>query len=86
MRCLIVGADAIGCKENYLEEKFGVNEVLHWDGRKRKMPSLPLVDMIIVLTGFIGHGVMRHVRKEAKKSGVKVLYLKRGVAELEMIA
>lgn len=86
MRCLIVGADAIGCKKGYLEKKFGVNEVLHWDGRNRKMPSMPLVDMIIVITSFISHAMMQHVRKEAKKRDVKVLYLKRGMAELEMTA
>lgn len=86
MKCLLVGADAIGCKENYLEKKFGVNEVLHWDGRNRKMPSMPLVNMVIVLTSFISHEMMQHVKKESKKRGLKILYLKRGIAELEMIA
>ncbi|MCL6477043.1 MAG: DUF2325 domain-containing protein [Peptococcaceae bacterium] len=86
MRCLVVGADSIGSKEVYLKKKFGVKEVFHWDGRNRKMPSLPVVDMIVVLTGFINHGIMQHIKKEAKKRGIKVLYLKRGVAELEKSA
>ncbi|MCL6559185.1 MAG: DUF2325 domain-containing protein [Firmicutes bacterium] len=86
MRCLVVGADNLGAKASYLREKFGVKEVLHWDGRNRKMPKFPLVDLVIVLTGFVNHPTMKHVRKEARKYGVKVLYLKRGIAEVEMTA
>ena len=83
MRCLVVGADNLGTKADYLNEKFSVKEVLHWNGRNKKKPSLPLVDMIIVLTGFINHQMMHYIKKEAKKCGVKVLYVKRGVVELE---
>lgn len=83
MRCLVVGADNLGNKASYLREKFGVKEVLHWDGRCNKVPRLPLVDLVIVLTGFASHKVVRHVKAEAKKSGTKVLFLKRGIAELE---
>jgi len=86
MRCLVVGADNLGTKAGYLREKFGVKEVLHWDGRSRKMPVLPLVDLVIVLTGFVNHLTMRYVKTEAKKRGVKIMYLKRGIAELEMTA
>lgn len=85
-QCLIVGADAIGRKKNYLSNKYGMEKVLHWDGRSRKIPSLKTVDMIVVLTGFIGHAQMQQVKKEAKKRGIKVLYLNRGVAELEKTA
>ncbi|OPX89474.1 MAG: hypothetical protein A4E53_01551 [Pelotomaculum sp. PtaB.Bin104] len=86
MRCLVVGADSIGTKGTYLEKKFGVKEVLHWDGRNKKMPFLPAVDLVVMLTGFINHLMMWHVKKEAKKRGIKVLYLKRGVSELEETA
>lgn len=86
MRCLIVGADAIGCKKNYLLQRFGATEVMHWDGRSKKMPHIALVNMVIVLTGFIGHTQMQQVKKEAKKHGIKVLYLRRGIAELEQTA
>ena len=85
-RCLIVGADAIGQKKNYISNKFGVEQVIHWDGRSRKIPSLKAMDMIIVLTGFISHAQMLQVKKEAKKLGIKMLYLNRGVAELEKTA
>lgn len=86
MRCLVVGADNLGTKAEYIRKKFGADDVLHWDGRSRKVFTLPLVDLVIILTGFISHRVMRHVRKEAKKRGVRVVYLKRGIAELEMTA
>lgn len=85
-RCLIVGADAIGRKENYLAVRFGADEVLHWDGRGKKFPPFLMVNMVIVLTGFINHGMMQHVKKEAKKRSVQVVYLKRGIAELEQTA
>ena len=85
-RCLVVGADNLGAKTSYLREKLGAKEVLHWDGRSGKLFKLLLVDLVIVLTGFISHKVMLHVKREAKKQGVKVLYLKRGIAELEMTA
>ncbi|HOV78814.1 MAG TPA: DUF2325 domain-containing protein [Bacillota bacterium] len=86
MRCLVVGADNLGTKADYLKKKFGAEEVLHWDGRSKKVFALPMVDLVIILTGFISHKAMHYVKKEAKRRGVKVLYLKRGITELEMTA
>lgn len=44
---------------------------------------MPLVGLVIVLTAFVNHDLMFYVRKEAKKIGVKVVYLKRGITELK---
>lgn len=82
MQCLIVGADKIGAKKDFLARKFGVTKILHWDGRQKKLPPLPQVDLVLVLTGFVNHQLMNWVKKEAKRRNVRVVYLKRGVSEL----
>lgn len=83
MTCLIVGADKLGTKTKHLKE-MGFREVVHWSGRTLRLPpQLPnKINLVVVFTGFINHGHMREVRKMARKAGVKVIYLKRGLAEL----
>lgn len=83
MTCLIVGADNLGAKKRELNE-MGFREVVHWSGRKLRLPSqLPCkVKLVVVITGFINHRHMREVRKMAHKSGIRVIYLKRGLSEL----
>lgn len=83
MRCLVVGADRLGTKGEYLQEKFGVTNIIHWTGRQKKNPPFPAVEITIVLTGFVGHSLMRYVKREAQKRGVKILFLCRGKSELE---
>lgn len=83
VRCLLIGADSVGGKKSYLKEKLGVKEVLHWDGRGKKMPPLSSVCAVVVLTGFIGHEAVKRVKREAERKNIEVLYLKRGVSELE---
>lgn len=83
LKVLLVGADKIGTKEKYLIENYGATEFYHWDGRVKKHPHMPLVKMVIVLTSFVNHDLMFYVKKEAKKIGAKVVYLKRGIAELK---
>lgn len=84
MKCLIVGTDKLGTAPKILNKRFGVREVLHWDGRRRKPPpNLPKgTDIVVVYTGFICHGLMLRVRDLAKKSDVRVIYVKRGLSEL----
>lgn len=82
---LIVGADNLGSVPKTLNKKLGVEKVIHWDGRRTRVPgSLPKgVSLVIVYTEFICHNMMKRVRKLAKKSKVPVIYLRRGLAELE---
>lgn len=86
MRCIIVGADRLGKTPEYLAKKFGVTRFWHWNGRQRKLPSFPKADMVVILTGFVNHGLMFYVKTEAKKRNIKIVYLKRGKSELEAIA
>lgn len=86
MRCLIVGADNLGKTPEVLKKKYGVTKIIHWNGRRKKKPPLPKVNLIIILTGFVNHSLVHHVKKEAKKYGLKIIFLKRGKSELEVTA
>ncbi|MDA8235917.1 DUF2325 domain-containing protein [Desulfotomaculum nigrificans] len=83
MTCLIVGADSIGSKEKDLRD-MGFREVIHWNGRTLREPKqLPSrIHLVVVITGFINHNYMHKVKKLAKKSGIRVIYIKRGLSEL----
>lgn len=85
MRCLIVGTDRLGAAERVLSEKLGVKGVVHWDGRRKKLPScLPGgVSLVVLYTGFVRHGIMRRTRELARKAGIPVIFLRRGLSELE---
>ncbi|NHM28011.1 DUF2325 domain-containing protein [Desulfofundulus sp. TPOSR] len=88
MRCLVVGTDRLGAAPTILRQKFGVREVVHWDGRRKKLPeSLPKgTCLVVVYTGFVCHALMHRVRELARKAGVKVVWLKRGLSELEVLS
>ncbi|AEG14393.1 Uncharacterized conserved protein UCP020408 [Desulfofundulus kuznetsovii DSM 6115] len=87
VRCLIVGTDRLGAAPAVLRQKFGVREVIHWDGRRKKLPeSLPKgTDLIVVYTNFVRHALMWRVKELARETGVKVIWLRRGLSELEVL-
>jgi hypothetical protein len=62
-----------------------VREVIHWDGRRKKYPDrLPAgVQLILLYSGFVSHSLMWRVKKLAKKTGVQMLIVNRGLSELE---
>lgn len=83
MHCLIVGADNLGTFPCLIETVCPGAKVTHWDGRTKKSPPFPSdVTMVIVLTGFIRHQIMHHAKREAKKRGLRIVYLKRGKSEI----
>ncbi|SHJ45169.1 DUF2325 domain-containing protein [Desulfofundulus thermosubterraneus] len=88
MRCLIVGTDRLGAAPAILRQKFGVREIVHWDGRRKKLPeSFPRgTGLVVVYTGFVNHTLMHRVRELARKAGIKVVWLKRGLSELEVLS
>lgn len=81
MRCLVVGADRLGSAPKILSERFGVTDIIHWTGRKkpRKVNKLSLV---VVYTGFAGHGLVSEAKKLARKNNAKIIFLNRGLSEL----
>jgi len=86
-RCLVVGCDNLGVKPRQIKERFGVQEVIHWDGRSAKMPKkLPKnTKIVIVYSGFVNHSLMFAVRELAKKAGARTVFLKRGFSELNVL-
>jgi len=88
VRCLIVGTDRLGAAERVLGEKLGVKGVVHWDGRRKKLPSrLPGgVGLVVIYTGFVRHSMMWRARELARKAGIQVIFLRRGLSELRQEA
>lgn len=82
MKCLIVGTDRLGSAPAILKKKFNVDEIVHWDGRKKPKCDLTNLDLIIVYTGFVNHALMKSVKKMAKKNKIRTIYINRGLSEL----
>lgn len=82
MRCLVVGTDRLGSAPKILKQRFGVNEVIHWDGRKKPRCDLSNLSMILIYTGFVNHAAMQKAKKIAKQHNIKVVYIHRGLSEL----
>lgn len=82
MKCLIVGTDRLGAAPAILKEKFNIDEVIHWDGRKRSKCDIKNLSLIVVYTGFVNHALMHQVKKMAKKNDIRIIYINRGLSEL----
>jgi hypothetical protein len=85
MSILIVGGDNIEtincnlCKKGYCVAK-------HISGRKTSHKCIDIpknIDLILVLTDFVNHGVSNHIKKEAKRLGIKTVYAKRAWSSVE---
>ncbi len=82
MRCLIVGTDRLGAAPRTLKERFGVKEIIHWNGRKKPRCNIKNLSLILVYTGFINHTTVHKVKKMAKQHNIKTIYVHRGLSEL----
>jgi len=89
MCCLIIGADHLGCTSEYFCQRYGLKEVVHWNGRKRcsdKKVTIPKnTGRIIIFLDFISHNFVNIIKKKAKKDGVPVEFI-RGKSWLEKTA
>lgn len=84
---VVVGADRLGNIPDLLTEH-NIRITHHVSGRdashQRKMLQLPSgTEMVILLTDFLGHNVMKAFRQAAHKSGVKVLACRRSVCAMK---
>lgn len=81
--CLVVGADKKISMEAIIKSKFDMT-VEHWTGRGKHLPNrLPKnTELVIIITGFVNHPIMQRTKELAKKQGIKVIYCKRGLAEI----
>lgn len=79
MRIMIVGGDNIKMINCHLCEK-GFCIVKHISGRKNnhKCAEIPVnIDIVIIFIDFVNHKLSEHIKKEAKKLGIKTIYSKR---------
>lgn len=76
---LIIGGDNLGKITKKLEGE-GFKEVIHLNGRKKKMVHLDIpkkVDLILVLTDFINHNLLGVIKRKAHDQGIPICYSKR---------
>jgi len=83
VRAVVVGADRLGNIPGLLKEH-NIAIRHHISGRdpahQKKTLQLPSgTDLLILLTDFLGHNVMKTFRSAAQRSGVKVLVCRRSV-------
>ena len=84
---VIVGADRLGNIPNLLREH-NIAITHHISGRdpshQKKTLQLPTgTQMVILLTDFLGHNVMKTFRNAAQRSGVKVVACRRSVCAMQ---
>ncbi|HLU78412.1 MAG TPA: DUF2325 domain-containing protein [Burkholderiaceae bacterium] len=85
---VVVGADRLGNIPDVLKVH-NISIVQHISGRdpshqKKKSLQLPSgTQLLILLTDFLGHNVMKTFRTAAQKSGVPVLVCRRSVCSMK---
>jgi len=84
MKALLVGADRLGNIPTTLNQ-FGINEYIHWSGRKKGMRNYEIpedVHMVIVFYDFIEHGLTENVKEKAKKLNIPCIFSRRACSDL----
>lgn len=87
VKALVVGADNLG----NIPDLLGAHNITirqHVSGRasahQKKTLQLPSgTDLVILLTDFLGHNVMKRFRAAAQRAGIQVLACRRSVCSLE---
>lgn len=86
-QAVIVGADRLGNIPNLLREH-NIAITHHISGRdpahQKKTLQLPSgTEIVILLTDFLGHNVMKTFRHAAQRSGIKVVACRRSVCAMQ---
>lgn len=87
LSAVIVGADRLGNIPDLLQ-RLNIAITHHISGRdpshQKKAPQLPRgTDLVILLTDFLGHNVMKMFRQAAQRAGVKVVVCRRSVCSMQ---
>ncbi len=87
-RAVVVGADRLG-KIPQLLKQHNIRVSRHISGRdpahQKKGLQLPSgTEVLILLTDFLGHNVMKSFRAAAQQAGVPILACKRSVSSLQL--
>lgn len=86
MSVLVVGADYIKSIETLLIEN-GHKKITHWSARNnsachKRVPAD--IELVVILTNYLNHGMARHVRKIASDRGLPIIFSRRSVTELDI--
>jgi len=84
---VIVGADRLGNIPDLLR-KLNIGITHHITGRdpshQKKTLQLPSgTDLVILLTDFLGHNVMKTFRQAAQRAGIRVVACRRSVCSMQ---
>jgi hypothetical protein len=87
MKTMVIGADQLGNIPKVLQSH-GFKLVSHVTGRERiaqrATQHLPRgLDLVVLLTDFLGHNVMKAYRQAAIEAGVRVVACRRSVSAIE---
>ena len=87
MKVLVIGADRLGNIPLVLRRE-GVEEIIHWSGRNKSSfnKAVPKnIEKVIVFCDFINHNTMSSVKRQAKVSGIPVIYSKRALSKEQVM-
>lgn len=76
---LVYGGDNLNSITGHLKN-IGFDEVMHISGRKVKMVKKEIpdnVDLILILTDYINHNLVKSIKGRAAKRDVPIVYSKR---------
>jgi len=84
MNALLIGADYVEPIKEVLSSA-GLNTVDHWTGRKpgdtrRSVPRD--VDVVVVLTDYVSHPLMKKIRQDTNKLGIPVVFARRSLQDV----
>lgn len=84
---LVVGSDKLGNLPAKLYAR-GVAEIIHWDGRNKRVESRPLpkrIDMVMVICDRVSHRLMHSVKRQSKASRIPIVFTDAFTAEFKDI-
>ena len=86
LQAVVVGADRLGNIPDLLKG-MNISITHHISGRhpshQKKAPQLPTgTHLLILLTDFLGHNVMKMFREAAQRAGIRVVACRRSVCSM----
>lgn len=87
MSILLVGGDRLGGITEKLV-KSGFENIDHISGRKNSDKKIKIpekTDLVLVLVDYVGHNLSEFVKKESKRTGIKVAFSKRSWIYMEKV-
>lgn len=84
MSILVIGGDRLGNIKKNLEGE-GFERIYHISGRKKGQVNTqisPQIDVVLVLTDYVGHVLAKRIKGRAKEMRVKVFFAKRSWAHI----